>query len=587
MRKAKVSSYDKKILAVEHFHAGRLQQAHMLYSELCRTERDDADCWHMLGIINGQLGNIQATEQCCRNVIALKPDFAPGWDNLGISLMLLGRKHEAEKCFQRSLKINPAGEHACNALGNLMREQGRHKEALTYFRKALSIKPDYAEAHNNIANIYKELCKSDLAIASYQEALKIKPDYAEAHFNLGTALAANGDFNAALASYRQTLNLQPGSIEAFAAIASVYEKQSDYAKAEQILEPHLKNKPVPACVALAFADLAPRIGRITEAVKLLEQVLADQGPEPIYRQELLFKLGRLLDKNNCFEKAFSMCREANCVRPYSYDRGATKKLMQALKSVFNSNTVCHMQLAENSSDLPVFIVGMPRSGTTLVEQIVASHPDVYGAGELPYLAEIISAARTRHGGNDNFMANPGRGELDDLAQQYLSRLGTHAPDALCITDKMPHNFLLLGHIDRMFPRAHVIHCVRNPLDTCLSIYFQNFNANHPYAADLEMLGDYYTQYLDLMQHWKRVLNIPILDVQYEEMVKDPEKTSQGIIDFLHLEWNDECLAFHKSGRVTTTPSYDQVKQPVYSGSINRWKNYERFLQPLKDALCVQ
>ena len=587
MRIHNLSTIHKKTQATGHLQAGRLHQAHQLLSEICAADSRDADSWHMLGIVKGQLGNIQGAEQCSRKVLALHADFSPAWDNLGIALMLQGRFNEAENCFQRSLQINPRDEQACNALGNLMREQGRHEEAAQHFRKALSIRPEYAEAHNNLANVYKDSCRTDMAIASYREAIRINPGYAEAYFNLGTAQAAKGDFKAALASYQRTLKLKPDSVEAIAAIASAYEKQSEYAKAQQTLDPCLKGRPVPACVALVFADLAPRTGKTTEAIKLLEQVLAEQSPGPIYHQELLFKLGRLLDKQERFDEAFSVYRQANSIRPYPYDRSTPRKQMQALKSVFNADAVRNMRKAENSSDLPVFIVGMPRSGTTLVEQILACHTDVHGAGELPYLTEVIAAARARHDGNDAYMAQAAPAELEELAQQYLARLTPLAPGSRYITDKMPHNFLLLGYIDRLFPQAHVIHCVRNPLDTCLSIYFQNFNANHPYAGDLELLGEYYTQYTGLMQHWKRVLNIPILDVQYEDLVRKQEQTSRTIIDFLQLEWNDKCLAFHESGRVATTPSYDQVKQPVYSGSIDRWKNYAGFLQPLKNALGIQ
>jgi tetratricopeptide (TPR) repeat protein len=577
----------KKEQANRHFQARQLPQAHALYTELCQANNQDANAWFMLGIIKGQIGRINEAEECCRKALTLQPNNYSAWDNLGIALMLQGRAQEAKSCFENALRINPADEQACNAMGNLMREQGRQQEAVKYFRKALSIKPDYAEAHNNLANVYKDSCQTDIAIASYREALRINPNYTEACFNLGTALAAKGDLRAALASYRRTLKLQPGSVEAIAAIASIYEMQSEYTKAQEILEPCLKGKPVPACVALAFADLAPWTGKTTEAIKLLEQVLADQSPGLINRQELLFKLGRLLDKQNRFDKAFSVYQKANSIRPYPYEMETTRKQIQALKSVFNADTVRQMQQAENTSDLPVFIVGMPRSGSTLVEQIVACHPDVHGAGELPYLTEVISTARARHNGNDAFMAHPPPGELDELAQQYLAKLTPLAPGSRYISDKMPHNFLLLGHIDRLFPQAHVIHCVRNPLDTCLSIYFQNFNANHPYAADPELLGDYYTQYIDLMRHWKQVLNIPILDVQYEELVRNQKQTSRMIVDFLQLEWNDKCLAFHESTRVVTTPSYNQVKQPVHSGSIDRWKNYTGFLQPLKHALGIK
>jgi tetratricopeptide (TPR) repeat protein len=521
MRIVNLSSVDKKEQAAGHFQAGRLHQAHQLFSELCAADSNDTDSWYMLGIVNGQLGDIQGAEQCSRKALALRADFSPAWDNLGIALMLQGRLQEAENSFQRSLQINPADEQACNALGNLMREQGRHEEAINYFRRALSIKPDYAEAHNNLANIYKDRCQFNQATASYRQALKHNPQYVDAYYNLGTIQAATGDYPAALDSFMHTLKMRPRFPEAVAAIASVHEKQGKYDKAYEIMKPLLTESPVQPCIALAFACIAPRMEKIQEAKQLLEQALSSNNLSVIYRQELLFKLGDLHDKTEDYEKAFHAYQSANSARPFPSNPLSSGEHLRALKETYDRSAIQNIPQASNTSSLPVFIVGMPRSGTSLVEQILSSHPMIFGAGELPYLNEIISAAQKRRGGGtqQQFLDNLDVDELDKIANEYLDKLSAHSVKAARITDKMPHNFLHLGLIDRLFPGARVIHCMRDPMDTCLSIYFQNFNDNHPYAGDLRQLGTYYKAYQELMQHWKQTLSIPIFDVKYESLGK--------------------------------------------------------------------
>ena len=228
---------------------------------------------------------------------------------------------------------------------------------------------------------------------------------------------------------------------------------------------------------------------------------------------------------------------------------------------------------------------MPRSGTTLTEQILASHPLVHGAGELLRMDEIRISLHGLTGENWPQCVNRlNRKTLDKLAQEHLDWLGRLASGKARVTDKMPHNFVLLGLIDLLFPEARVIHCQRDPMDNCLSMYFQGFNANHVYANNLEHLGAYYRQYERVMAHWRTVLRIPMMDMRYETMVAEPEQSARKLIEFCGLEWDDRCLRFYESGRAVSTPSYDQVRQPIYKKSVARWKRYEKYLEPLKRSL---
>ncbi len=238
--------------------------------------------------------------------------------------------------------------------------------------------------------------------------------------------------------------------------------------------------------------------------------------------------------------------------------------------------------------MPVFIVGMPRSGTTLVEQIISAHPAAYGAGELP---DIIGLVRALPG----FLRNNREpypecvGELNEnaefaLSERYLEKIRLSPGDPERVTDKMPHNFLHVGLIALLFPNARIIHCTRNPVDTCLSCYFQDFMGRHTYAYNLEDLGYYYGEYRRLMAHWREVLPMQFMDVNYEELTANAEANSRRIIEHVGLPWDERCLEFYKTGRNVATASYDQVRQPIYRKSVERWRNYEQHISPLLSSL---
>jgi hypothetical protein len=233
--------------------------------------------------------------------------------------------------------------------------------------------------------------------------------------------------------------------------------------------------------------------------------------------------------------------------------------------------------------LPVFIVGMPRSGTSLVEQILASHPNVHGAGELDDIARIVH----RLGGpvpSPSDLAQMTATTLRQAANDYLEKLSRLAPGAARVIDKMPHNFLALGYIDLLFPGCRIIHCVRDPRDTCLSIWFQQMTGNHPYTSDLAALADYYRQYQALMTHWKSVIRVPMLEVRYEDLVANIEQGARALVKFCDLDWNDQCLRFHENSRIVSTPTYDEVRRPIHDRSVGRWRHYERHLGALSGLM---
>jgi hypothetical protein len=256
-----------------------------------------------------------------------------------------------------------------------------------------------------------------------------------------------------------------------------------------------------------------------------------------------------------------------------------------MMAFFAAERLAELPRADNRSEQPVFIVGMPRSGTSLVEQILSCHRGVHAAGELRDVGKLVASLGLRFQGEDDVLPGLDSGSLNAAAGRHLERLRGLGGNAKRLTDKMPYNFLHLGLISLLFPRARVIHCLRDPIDTCLSCYFQNFATGNFFSFDLGNAGLYYRQYERLMAHWRTVLDKPILEVRYEEHVAEPEKVCREMLDFLDLDWDPACLRFHESRRFTNTASRDQVRKPIYTSSSGRWQRYERHLGPLLEALA--
>jgi hypothetical protein len=301
--------------------------------------------------------------------------------------------------------------------------------------------------------------------------------------------------------------------------------------------------------------------------------------EEAYR--LHFAAGKILDSLKRHNEAIEEFKLGKEVKGHDFDVDTYRRWVDATINMFSAEFIKEHAGVGDPSEVPVFIVGMPRSGTTLTEQICASHPDVYGAGELIDMKRL-----TRSIGSTNvslFRALDPE-NLPKVGAQYLSRLRLHSPDALRIVDKMPHNFELLGFVALLFPNARIIHCRRDAIDTCLSCFMTDFNEWHAYSADLHKLGLYYREYDRLMRHWNTVLPGRVYESRYEDLIAEPETEFRKLIEHLGLPWDDACLQFYNQNRTVNTPSQLQVRQPIYKSSVKRWKNYEGSIQPLIDGL---
>jgi len=500
-------------------------------------------------------GRVSAARHAAERMTRDQPDNAGGWWLLGSVLMRLGRPVMAADSLRKARALDPGNRDIASSFYHVLIQAGQRFESLSRFDSAESV---------------------------YREAILLDPESIPARLSLGRLLSAAGQYDEARAQLQAVLTRHPEQPDACAALALNYEYEGDYGKALEVLRTALQQVPVAPPIVLAYAVLARHCNEQARAITMLEGLLLDSVPEHVLRDSH-FALGKLYDATGEYEQAFEHYRLGNRLLNYHYDPEQTRESLRGIAAAFSSLHHTRLPRSSNHSELPVFIVGMPRSGTSLVEQILASHPDVFGAGERDDIARIVHAL----GGPAPAVEAAGRltvPVLDHAARDYLDTLSRLAPAAARITDKMPHNFLALGYIDLLFPGCRIIHCVRDPRDTCLSIWFQPMTGNHPYTSDLDALADYYRQYRMLMAHWKSIIRVPVYEVRYEDLVTDVESGARKLVDFCGLAWSDQCLRFHENTRVVSTPTYDDVRRPIHDRSVGRWRNYQRHLGALAELV---
>jgi len=624
----------KKILEIQSNHSeslhylgviahqnGKDADAVKLIREAIRIAPDNPYYHYNLGCVFQEQRQSGEAALCFRKVLELKSDYVEAYINLGVVLEEQEQFDEAIVCFETALKIAPNLPEAYNNIGHTRHEQGHFKDAIPYFQKALNLRPDYAEAYLNMGNAFASLFDMDSAMPCFFKSIELKPNNVEAYNNLGNAFQSQGRLNEALSCFRKSLEIQPDNPETHYSMGNVlmddgradeailyYSKslkimpgfqkalagqakslmqKGEFDEAYQLVMPLIDSGTKCIEVAVIYAMLAKRFKHHQEAVRLLEELLSQKSAGTAKTAQIHFVLGDLYDKLGDYDKAFHHYRSANKLKSWRFDGELHRKHIGNMIAAYSPEQKAILPRADNYSQLPVFIVGMPRSGTTLVEQILASHPRVFGAGELQDMGKIARQLRLTPDTipSPEHPANLTRETLNQFAAYYADRLRKFSDHALRITDKMPQNFLLIGLIWQLFPNAAIIHCVRDPRDTALSIYFQNFLGSHAYSFDLKNIGEYYLQYERIMRHWKDDFGVPMLELHYEELVAEPERISREMVAYIGLEWDEQCLRFHESKRTVVTASFQQVREPVYRASIGRWKHYEKFLSGFGEAEC--
>jgi len=416
-----------------------------------------------------------------------------------------------------------------------------------------------------------------------QEADRTNPNMVMLLYDLAVVNKVLGDMDAATSAIDRVIQQSPNQPNFAALKAEIQMMAGEHDKALATLEPFLNRAGREIGVAICLAKLAPSVGRVEQAAEAVKAQLDRGDLLPRTRMQFQFLLGDLLDRMSRYDEAFTAYALGNETRDAGFRPAQHSACIDRLISTWTQAAVQRLPRSTRPSDRCVFIVGMPRSGTSLVEQILASHPDVHACGEMNTIPSLIYALQGQNMPLTRLDALS-RNVTDRLAREYLGELDARNDRAPRVTDKLPDNFLHLGPISAMLPQARVIHCVRNPLDTGLSCYFQYFASQLAFPYDLTHIGSYYNDYRRLMDHWKSVLDLPILDVVYEDLVGDLETHARRLIDYLGLDWNEACLDFHKTNRVTATASNQQVIRPIYTSSVGRYRNYEKHLGPLRASI---
>ena len=480
--------------------------------------------------------------------------------------------------------VNSSSSKGITTKGDYQYLSGNYKKAISYFKQAIINDKRNAEPYYKIGLIYYQFGQPGKAIKYLKSCTDLVRKNPVAQILYGKLLLESGNINSALRAYRLALKSDRENIDAISGMASVYEYNKDYTKAYKIIEPIIKSKRVNSQVVILFTRFCLKIGRCQQAIEYAEFCLkSGEIIESDVISFIYYAIGDLEDKTGNYNNAFNAYQKANNARKLQYDPYNYNNLIETTKSTYNFSYFLKAKKSTNASERPVFIVGMPRSGTSLVEQILSSHSEVFGAGELNTVGNILNKITRNNVTADDYidtMLKLNAENLDHCASLYLDALYKLNQKAKIVTDKMPHNYTRLGFISQLFPKCKIIHCVRNPIDTCLSIYFKSFNDSHDYATEFEALAHQYKKYKELMGHWKSVLPIQIYEIRYEDLITDFEVQTKNLISFCQLEWEPQCLTFYNTKRHVATASQEQVSQPIYNSSINRWKNYEPHIQTL-------
>lgn len=468
-------------------------------------------------------------------------------------------------------------------------QQNRFADCLRITRAVIAKQPGDADAlyMHGLASVQSGLYEE--GIESLERTLRLRPDDAEACRTLGFAYKSLGRSDEARRVLDEFLNRKPDSQPVLATKARLLMDSGEPDEAGRLLEPAVRAGIRDNVLAVVWGEYCKRSGRAADAMPELERQLERPELYPAARVPLLYLLGDLHDRLGQYDAAFEWYQRANAARDVGHDPVEHSLAVRSMLNAFSP--AAFERIPETSheardSEVPVFIVGMPRSGTSLIEQILASHPLVHGAGELETLVnEIVRletplAPRTPH-----LPLHPGllsQITIDAIARVYHETISAAAPDAARVTDKMPGNVFYLPVIRRLFPLARIIHCVRDPRDTGLSCYFHNF-IGLTYVNDLAHIGAMIRDERDCVRHFTANLGIELLTVRYEDVVADLEGQTRRLLDHVGLDWDDRCLRFHETKRDPRTLSAGQVQQPIYSSSIGRWRHYERHLAPLVEA----
>lgn len=541
--------------------SNQFAEAERLYLRLLELAPGDVDAGNLLGLLYLQTGRPGKAVPRIRKTVSITPQDAQAHYNLGMALKDTDELADAAHHFRESARLEPRNPEASNALGNVLRQLDMPDAAIESFRSALAIDAGHCAAQSGLSDALNELGvernkqgRTEVALALFAEATHVNAGHADAWINLGILREQSGDLEGAAGAYKSAIEANPQFVDAHFHLAHL----SQYAITEENMD----------------------------AMRALDES-ADLTQEG--RAKLAYGLACGYEKQGDYEREFESLRQAHATKAgrSSFDLEKIHKRFEAIRDAFPDVVDRPTDRHRAKGDGLVFVVGMPRSGTTLTEQILASHADVHGCGESGLIAK--AAIRTERVGGLPYPDSLSRlsdSDLSEIAGESLAAFEARAAGATTIVDTTPTNFIQCGLIAKLWPAARIVHCVRHPLDVCLSIYQNALSEDHAYAHDFATLAGYYLEHDRLMRHWESTLPGRFFELRYDQLVTDFEPTVRQMLDFCSLPYDDGCLRFHETERVVKTPSAGQVRRPIYADSLNRWRKYRAPLEQLRQALAV-
>ena len=487
--------------------------------------------------------NLTKSESLCKELLTIYPNVIILYNILGLILTDQKKIDEAIKCYEKGIKIKPDYAMIYNNLGIIYETKEDYIKAENYYKKSINLDNKISEPHNNLGNLYKFLNKYSDSINCYKNAIRLNPKFAASHYNLGIAYKTIGKFEDAKNSLKEAIKLN-----------SFF------------------------CIAHRNLSELIKYTKSEDHFNILKELYSNPKINNVQKIELSFALGKAYDDVKDYDKAFHHYSNGNELRRknINFSIEDEKSAFNNIKKIFDHSIFTKFLKSGFCDDTPIFILGMPRSGTTLVEQILSSHPSVFGGDELNFIPDLIN--KTSDFTVEN-ISNINIKKLEEIGKKYINQVKKLSNNSKRVTDKLPINFKWIGFIKLILPNSKIIHCTRNPKDNCLSIFKNYFvNPQLNFAYNLEEISEFYLLYIDLMKYWKRIFPNFIIEAKYEKIIENPKKEIQSLVKACNLPWNDNCLKFYDNKRPIKTASDTQARKKIYKSSIDVWKNHENNLK---------
>jgi tetratricopeptide (TPR) repeat protein len=572
--------------AWDQHQAGQLAAAGLVYRDLLTQAPDDPDLNNLAGLLQLQSGQPVLAEKLIRRALQAEPGNPQSHYNLGMACKDQHQWEKAAEAFRACVDLAPDNAEAMNSLGNALRLNGKLKDALDWLKRALAVQPGHPAVLLNLGMLHNQLGRHGEAEGFLSQVVAVQPRNAEVWNDLGVARSKLGKPEEALQAYHEATRVSPDFSRAWLNRGQLEEQLGQLEAAAKFFQQAISSDPALIDAHFHLAHLRSHHSTPKE-IDALETLWNQGGLDQTHASRLAYALGFAHESNGDHDHAFHYMNEAHRLlgKRHRFDLESHREAVLNNIALCTAENLVAWSDPQSQDEQPVLICGMPRSGTTLVEQILASHPQVFATGEQTILARLAGKLAAETGTHfPACLPNASEEWLVDAARQYQEAVLAPASDAPRVTDTTPMNYLYLGLIAMLYPKARIVLCMRDPMDNCLSIYRQPLTGPHAYAHDLETLGQFYALHTQLARHWQEMFRSRLLVLRYEELVDNPEQVTRGLLAHCGLPFDSACLAFHETDRQIRSPSASQVRQPLYSSSVGAWRKYEHHLAPLKKAL---